>query len=135
GGALARGGAGGRTDHLGAAASREVVGVRRLRRPPTSLRADGTVRQARAARLRGGAQRRLRDDAEILVFGGPRHVVPDSPTRTGNVDLQPRDDALGRALSKTAGAGAGPHRHRRGRGSPAAVPATKPLERDVVFHV
>src|SRR6266513_1792097 len=128
GGALARGGVGGRADHVGAAASREVVGVRRLRRPPAPLRADGIEGEARAARLRGRAQRRLRDDAEILAFGGPRHVVLDSPARTGNVDLQPRDDAPGRALSKTAGARAGPHRHRRGRGSPAAVPAPR-LER------
>src|SRR6266704_2972954 len=37
----ARGGVGGRADHVGAAASREVVGVRRLRRPPAPLRADG----------------------------------------------------------------------------------------------
>src|SRR5438552_2309939 len=81
------------------------------------------------------AQRRLGDDAEIVAFGGPRNVVPDSPARTGNVDLQPRDDAPGRALSKTAGAGTGPDRHRRRRGSPAAVPARKRLERDVVFHV
>src|SRR5438128_1996496 len=134
-GALARGGVRGGTHHLGAAASRAVDRLRRFRRPPAPLRAGGLEGQPGTARFHGGAQRRVRDEAEILAPGRPRDVVSPSPGQTGDAAVQPRVDAAGCPLSKTAGAGGGPDRHRRGRGSPAGVPASKRLERYIVFHI
>src|SRR6266704_2301718 len=134
-GARARGLALGGPDYLGAAASGAVDGLRRFRRPPPPLRARRIDGQARATRLRGGAQRRVRDATEILASARARNVVLEPPAHAGDMVVQPRAHAAGRSLSETAGAGTGPDRHRRRRGSPAAVPARKPLERDVVFHV
>src|SRR6267143_1858091 len=133
-GARARGGARGGAHHVGTAAPGAVDGVRRFRRPPPPLRAGKTGGQARATRIRGGAQRSLRDATEIPAPGRPRNVAPAPPARAGDVVVQPRDHAARRALSKTAGAHTGPDRHRRGRGNPARVPP-KQLERDIVVHV
>src|SRR6266850_2903499 len=133
-GALARGGARGGAHHVGTAASGAVDGVRRFRRPPPPLRAGKTGGQARATRVRGGAQRRLRDATEIPAPGRTRNVVPAPPARASDVVVQPRDHAARRALSKTAGARRGHDRHRRSRGSPPRLPP-KRLERDIVVHV